>query len=514
MNNPDIVSLQPAENVLKLSWWERLVFEKVIEKFIRCPTCQAYNDSADVVCNNDSGTLAGGRLSNRAKTILINVLRVAALGVALAVGYLHWMWPTYVFASLLTVAFFSLFLRNHSIILRYFLVISIVTLIGEFAWRAAKPEGRFSSQIIWVMLLAFLLTELLFLVFYSLRTGHDAREDWLRNHQVDVGLRTLTWIAFMLTASVLAAAAFVSSLIMPEWLPMMASRILTLQLILLPFNAALVTALISSTIYSLKGTPFAVADRWKHRCILDYWRRRFLYYESRPFSSWRQRMIETTRRIAISSANRMLRGIADSCDYFIVRCVNNLALTAVKIANSLRRIAIKTALHLRRSLRRFFQISKWSAQWALHAELVYSAAFLIPPISILVGAGLLYGVSEDFFAYVHQGPALLPIYLGLKILGVAVLFTLALSLLLHNGFFAFVEKMLNALSIFGTSAFLFFLLTAWVLGIVGTVMSGPYRIGWVTILSTLLLIGAFVKTRRQAAKVDADGHNPKQPPHA
>jgi hypothetical protein len=58
--------------------------------------------------------------------------------------------------------------------------------------------------------------------------------------------------------------------------------------------------------------------------------------------------------------------------------------------------------------------------------------------------------------------------------------------------------MINALSIFGTSTFLFFVLNSWLLGIVGTFTGGPYRIGWVTLFSTLFLVSVFIIAQRRS----------------
>jgi hypothetical protein len=503
-------SVQSQQSTPHLSWWEQLVFERVVEDFTECPTCKTPNDSVDVVCKNDSTALTGSRLTLRRKTIIINVLKFAALAVALAVGYLNWMWPTYAFGGIVAVVFFSLFLRNHSMTLRYFLVIAIITLIAAFAWKVVNPEGRFSSEAAWIVVVGLLAQEVFFLLSYSLPPRRDAREEWLKNRRVDIGLGTLTWIAFLLTVSVLFVMAFVSSWLIPQWIRPATFGVLMLQLGRLAFGTALVTALVSSTIYSLQAPPFVVPNRWKYRRILEPLKPRCLHYEPGPSSSWHLRITETMKSLAISSANNVLKLLATSYNYFVVGFIENLARNAVKIANSLRRFAIKTALHLRRCMHRCIQISKWSAQWAFHVGLRYGELFLIPPISMFACALLLYGVSEDFFGYVHQGSTWLPVYLTLKVLGATALFALALSLLLHLRFFTFFEKILNALSVFGTSAFLFFLLIAWGLGVVGMMTNGPYRIGWVTISSTLLLVSVFAVARRRATEPMDDSHDSEQ----
>ena len=86
-----------------------------------------------------------------------------------------------------------------------------------------------------------------------------------------------------------------------------------------------------------------------------------------------------------------------------------------------------------------------------------------------------------------------------------VLFTIGAGLLFRLDLLSFFEKMLNALSIFGTSAFLFFVLSAWLFGIIGMLTDGPYRIGWVTISSTLVLVAVFFLAQRRPANRESEG---------
>ncbi|HUW09932.1 MAG TPA: hypothetical protein VM537_09380, partial [Anaerolineae bacterium] len=95
-----------------MAWWERLVFERPREEFTACPTCSTVYDSVDVVCTADNAALVGTQMADSRKTAIVNAVRIVAVAVALAVGYLNWTWPTYVFGAFIVISFFGLFLRN------------------------------------------------------------------------------------------------------------------------------------------------------------------------------------------------------------------------------------------------------------------------------------------------------------------------------------------------------------------------------------------------------------------
>ena len=82
-----------------MAWWERLVFERPREEFTACPTCSTVYDSVDVVCTADNAALVGTQMADSRKTAIVNAVRIVAVAVALAVGYLNWTWPTYVFGA-------------------------------------------------------------------------------------------------------------------------------------------------------------------------------------------------------------------------------------------------------------------------------------------------------------------------------------------------------------------------------------------------------------------------------
>jgi hypothetical protein len=301
----------------------------------------------------------------------------------------------------------------------------------------------------------------------------------------------------MVTLSILLFASFAATKVVPDFSPIYEFENISITLAFTSLSGGLITALVASTIYSLRGEPFCVSDILKYRPIMHPWDARKIRYKKKETTTWYIKTVVTIERVMINSANKMIESLANSYNSFVVRFINNLAKTILEIMNTIRRALIKIALHLSRSFQRFFHIVKWSVQWALHTAIRYSEIFLIPILFIYFGSFLLYGVSEDFFEYVHSGLIFLPVIILIKIISVIIMFSIASSLLLHLRFFNFFEKVLNALSIFGTSAFLFFILISWGFGAVGSLTDGPYRIGWVTISSTLLPIVVFLISRRQ-----------------
>jgi hypothetical protein len=495
----------------KLAWWEHLVFERPKENFTTCESCGTSNDSVDVVCTVDNATLVGTHMADRTKEWIVNLLRAAAMVVALAVGYLYWKWPTYVLSGFVMIAFFSLFLRNHSISRLFFIVISTLSFISYGVWKIVNPEDLSLLQVIGLILATLLVLKLLFLVAYTLRTDvGDPRQEWMLSNNVDLRLGTQTWITFMLTTTVLCILAFITNWAAPEFmqwfLPIESLGLLLLRSGLVTLGAAEIAALVSCTVYSLRGEPFYVTDRWNYRSILHKQVFRRVPRVTPPtFTSWTTRLKGTLERIAVASANGIIEGIENAYNNFIVRFFNNLARAAIRIANSVRRVVIKTVLHIIRSLRRFIVLNKWCAKWAWHTGLRYAKVFIIPLMLFLVSAILVYSMGEDFFDYVHGGSAITPVILSAKGLAVIIAFTIGTGLLFLLNLLAFFEKMLNALSIFGTSAFLFFVLTAWLLGIIGMLTNGPYRIGWVTILSTLVLVAVFFLAQRRSPDRETKG---------
>lgn len=495
----------------KLSWWERLILERPRNDFTECPSSETLNDSIDVVCSKCNTILIGIQLSNIAKSLVINFLRGAAVVVAFAVGYLNWTWPTFALSNILVIMFFSLFLRNHKNTRNFFFVVSAFSFIGYGVWKTLNPQNPSFLQVIGLLLTVLLVLELLFLVLYTLRTSsNDFRKYWLRSNNIDLGSSTLTWVTLTLTITLFCILAVVTNLITPTFVQMFIQNnnfnSFALRGALLAFSATQVAALISSTVYSLKGHPFSVLDRWTYKPILrkcDF--SRVHVAQHLDAITWTLRLKHSIKRFAIVASNRIIQGIENAYNYFIVSFLNNLARAAIKITNTIRCMIIKTIRHIIRSLKRFILLNKWCIKWAWHVGVQYAKVFMLPLVLFIVSTMLLYSISDDFFSYVHDDSAFIPIIIFIKSLALIILFTVGTGFLSHANLLVFFEKTLNALSIFGTSAFLFFVLSAWLLGIIGMLTSGPYRIGWVTILSTLALVSVFfLSKRRQSTSPDSE----------
>ena len=481
------------------AWWERLIFSQSTKETQLCPSCNHPNDSIDVVCSEDTTALVGLKLDDRRKAQIINGLRILAVGVALAVGYLLWLWPTYVFISVAMCAFFALFLRNHQTTLRYFVIITSIGLLVQVAWLFALQQILTFVQVLGLIFLLLLLTELVFLIAFTLRTKRveqDARWSWLKSSDIDLPAKTLAWIAFMLTALVLCLAVAFGAWRLDQ-LPFneTISRI-ALRLSLSALWASVVVALVSSTIFSLRGEPFRIPDRWIFRPIFQEQRfKQIPIPEKRVSKSWQVRFTNTLDRVFVISINKMVQAFEKAYNRLIVQFSNLLFRNTLQFANTIRRAGIKLVRHSVRTLHRFVVVNVWCVLWAWYTETRFFITYALPLLLSLIIATIMYSMASNFFHYVHQGPVLLALVFFLELICVVLLLTIVCSLLMHVNIFS---KMLNALTVFGTDTFLFFLLTAWSLGILGMLTNGPYRVGPVTILSTIAVIVMFVLTRRRS----------------
>lgn len=500
------MSYQGATSFAKFAWWEKLLFQRPIREFSTCAGCGTVNNSIDVVCVTDNSVLVGVEISAKDQARLINFLRAMAVGVALAVGYLSLLWPVYVFVGLAMIAFFSLFLRNHSSTWYFFLTISILSYLGYGIWNIIDPKTPPLFYAIGLTFSGLLVLVLLFLVIYTLRTStDDPRHQWMLQRNIDLHLGTVVWISLMLTSTILFLVGASMYRAIPQFFHLFISErnldILFLQGAVLALGTGEITALVASTVYSLRAQAFDVQDKWIYRPIAHDKSFERLPVVRRPtIMTWINRFSSTVQRIVTASANRLIDGIENAYNNFYVRFINNLAQTAIRIANTIRKVIIKTALHIARSLTRFWVLNRWCFTWSWHVMTQHVQVFVVPAMLCFICALLTLNIGADFFSYVHGGIWYTPLVLLAKSIGLLMLFSIATGLLSHLNLFSFFEKVLNALSIFGTSAFLFFVLSAWLLGIAGMLTEGPYRVGWVTILSTLTLLLVFGIAQRRATK--------------
>lgn len=498
----------------KKSWLERLVFERTRSGAVTCPVCAKSEEdkdpnksSIDVVCNEDGTSLFGLNWDERSWKWVAWAFRGSAVVVAFTVGYLTWPWPTYIFGGLLAIVFFGLFLRNHLLTLGYFLVIALVCLGGLAIWNLLGPPGWDHTVTTVLIIVALLAFAPLFVAFYSLRTpqvstgGGDNRRMWLNEHKVDIRLSTLTWIACMMILCILFLATFATTWLVPQLTISYVVRSLSLRLSVAALGSALIAALVSCTIFSLRGQPFRISPILKSppkigKIQLDPLEVPNLSAEPNWYEQF---SIFVTR-----STNSILKAVENNYNNVLVPLTNNLVLRIVQLVNYVHRTFVMVARHLFRTMGRFAVLIMWATGWVLEAGSQYSWVFVLPPVLWWLSATVLYNISANFSHYVHQGPAYLPLVMALEALAVIVLLSIIVDRLLRIGYFKFLGKVGFALSKHGFDAFLFFLATAWLLGFVGALTNGPYRIGWVTITSTVILIvGALVIRLRGQPKKEA-----------
>jgi len=277
-------------------------------------------------------------------------------------------------------------------------------------------------------------------------------------------------------------------------------RYFLLEMALVPLGLAATSCLVSSIIFSLKGEPFSVPDRWHYKILLTAktlktWQVR----RSNAPSSLRERIVATLDRIATFATNRFIVLFEQFYNGFVVRFANRLAGSAIHIANLTRKAAKKAYLHTLRTLRRFKVVPVWAVLWAIHVAKCYWKNFFFPISAILTCSILLFSIANDFFWYVHGRQVLLPLSIAWKVLVVFILLTISGGFVSHKRFLDFFEQVLDAVSVFGSDAYLFFVLTAWIFGLFGHLTGGPYRIGWVTIICTMALIAIFVRSQWRSA---------------
>lgn len=479
--------------------WQNLVFASPKENAARCPICNTNHSSIDVVCTKDDTLLVGSNLNELIPKLIANALRIIAVAAALAVGYLSWLWPAYAFGGIVIIGFFALFLRRHIITLCYFLFVEIATLVGYISWQMLNLKDYSLMQISGAILVALFLPGPLFLVAYTLRLGRGQNPQAAleATFKSEVGRITLLWTTFLLTVSVFCFSVVAAA----RWLPVPELGQLIPTSLALGFTAlgaAEVGLLVASTVYTLRGVPFYVPDFWKYRDIFKEIKlRQMSWVADQSQTSWHIRLKNTFDRFALVSINGIIQALEDSYNNFVVRFFNNLARSVVLLANAMRRAIIKAVRHLIRTFLRLGHLNLKSIWWAWRVWRRYTGVFIGPPLLCWLSAILLYEISYDFLSYVHGGPIILPLNMfGLGLM-VFILSAVACGLLLHVKLFTFGEKVLNASAKFGPSAYLFFLLIALSLGIIGMLTNGPYRIGWVTIVSTVLLAAVFLGSQRR-----------------
>jgi hypothetical protein len=292
------------------NWREELILTRPHKASVKCPDCGTLNDSTDVVCMRDSYTLTGQALSSTSRTIIINILRTLAVAVALAAGYLKWLWPAYIYADLLIGTFFALFLRCHRTALRYFLFVICVDSIMYLIWQSADPAANIFFEGLLIISAVLLLLEPIFFIDYTLHLGPQSREILLKRYSMDANEGSLTWIALMLTASGLCFLILVLSQISNEFLIDGGFQNIICSLGITAIGGAETCALVASTIYTLRGEPFWVSNRWLPQQLHGRIFKR-VGTRSRSITTWQDNLVYTVDRIIVKLTNGMINAVED-----------------------------------------------------------------------------------------------------------------------------------------------------------------------------------------------------------
>ena len=220
-------------------------------------------------------------------------------------------------------------------------------------------------------------------------------------------------------------------------------------------------------------------------------------------------IVNALNRAGFAALDRLILTVDKAYNYLLVRFVNGLIQSIIRTANTVRRVVIKSVLHLMRVVRRILYTNKWVVKWLLDVGRSYAKVFVVFPLLVWFGATLLFLACTQFYEYIHGGPLYLPFTIFLLGAAVLAIMPMAVKQLLQVSMADFGEKALNATAIFGLYSFLTVLVTSWLLGVAGTVLSqGPYRLGWVTITSTVILIAVIVIAQRRFASEPSPEQQP------
>ena len=351
-------------------------------------------------------------------------------------------------------------------------------------------------QVLAIIYVGLILFEFVFLVFFTSRikqNDDDERWFWLECNNIDLSIKTLTTISLLQTVFIFSVGIAIISLLLGILPSNDIFSGIGLRFLISVLGSSFVIALVSSTLYSLKGEPFIIVDKWTIRPIIhEHKFKQIPIPEKLRSQSLPIKIGNILDRAIIISTNNMVKAFEKTYNRVIVITINVVFINIVKTSNAIRKALIKLVRHIIRTVLRFILILTWCASWARYVGNKFLLTYAIPIFLLMASMLSIFSIATDFYNYVHQSEFIIAIWILLKSILLILLFTLITSLLIHANIFA---KMVNALNVFGTSAFLFFLLAAWSFGIIGMLTNGPYRIGPVTIISTAILIILFIFVR-------------------
>lgn len=476
-------------------WWLEVANDRPISAFARClspfhPASVGDADSVDIFCPGDSTSLLGSLGSERTLLKVAYVMRAIAVAAALAVGYLRIAWPAYVAGAVFAFAFALLFLRNHRASMSYIAAAALFVTFGHWAWQAAGVVTL--TALLRGLALFLVVLEVCFCVAITLRAAGDS-DRW--GDRFDIGAQTV------LTATIGGTIGLVGSFVaifryswelVPDWLMWLAMHVTPLA-----FSAAAVAILISSIAYTIHAPVFSFPDVMIAREILAVVRFERL---EKPLPLANPTALEalanTVERVAIAFANGITTAIESTYNRQIRGLVNGLAKLIVAVINGFVRWAVNLARHVGRTTVRCFVVAKCCARWAFAVAMRFATAFALPINLAWLACAELWWFSAEFRGYVvGELPWHTPFVLVLRIGLILLILATMIALLLQMRPSVFRAKFETATTTIGPNVFLFFVVLAWTLGIVGWLTDGPYKVGWVTLTSTFLIVCVLVYIR-------------------
>jgi len=468
-----------------IQWWLELADDEWRENFTSCVSCGTPADSVDVVCTKDDTVLLDSGTPLRLITASAYVLRGLVVLAALAVGYLRWTWPAYVVGAILALAFAFLFVRNHRAASMYLVAVGCSVAAAHGIWAGLNyPHLR---DIVWFVILAALVAE----------EGGTFPELHVAGHTVAV---VSISILVMCGGVIALVAERMKTDLAPAWLIWAASHLTPIAI-----SVALFAILVSGVAFTLTAPAFTVDDIFHFRKVLRPVRlSRIRTPDYSKVHGALERVAATMERIAIGFANGITGAIETAYNHQFCAIINGMVRAAVRVGNAMHRWLVKAARHIARVLERCFQLARKCGWWCWFVTKRFTAAFASTVILSWFACYELWWIAEEIRGYVlHERIWATPLLsLGRTALVILPL-TVATMLMLQVSPGNAISKLAAASGAVGGRAFLFFVFIAWTLGLVGWATDGPFRIGWVTLTSTGIVVAALValRARRPTAVV-------------
>jgi hypothetical protein len=474
-------------------WWAELAFESPINDFSTCVACGESVDSMDVVCPIDDTSLLGAFATERAITIAAYVLRGLVVLAALAIGYLRWAWPTYCVGVILALTFALLFLRNHRTALRYLAVVGLLVGAGH-GLLMATDYFRF-GDIFWVALTVVFISDLAFIVGMTRLVSEDNVFPQIGTTTQTTMTGSLGLVTFGATI-LLALLGHFNAAPVPSWLSWASLHGAPLAISVTTF-----ALLVSAIAYTIHSPDFSVRDPVLYREILGVVRfGRIPSYARASVNGELERLIVSLERLLIRFANSVTSAIETAYNSHIRAFVNRTAQLVVALVNALYRLLVKTGRHIARVAVRFAVLTLYCVRWSASLSRRFATAFLLPAMLAWIACTQLWSIACEIRGYILSDLSwATPVFSLLRIVLVLTLLAGSTAVMLEASPGKFASKLSAAGASLGGRAFLFFVFVAWSLGLLGWLTGGPFHVGWVTLVSTTMIIAALLALRARRA---------------